>query len=193
MLSLMGMEDSMWLINFLTRFFKKPVLNESVIDQEAVAPPIIPEPIIVTQPIEPTEEIPVIVEEFPKLIPIANPRSHTELCFLHSKRRVKERYGFTLDQHTYDFWHRLIKDNNDSRQQFLFIEGTSEVYRIDYGPCNVIVVYKDGMIRTVLPPENYKNYLTKDIKKVFVKTGKIKAKDVGKDRKSGFKDVDKKW
>lgn len=75
--------------------------------------------------------------------------SHERAAFLHTRKRLRERYGYYLKEEMYQEWHTAIKNN---KAQFVHsLEGNARLYMVEMYNKNVFVVFDEGMIKTVLP------------------------------------------
>lgn len=80
------------------------------------------------------------------------PHLQEKVFFLHTKMAVDKRYRFTLNFATWKAWNNLIQ-NQDPKALFLGPrKKEGDLWRMSYGPEDVFVVYKNGMVVTALEP-----------------------------------------
>lgn len=122
-----------------------------------VAAPVIPPPVAPADPVveaspapEPPDAIPPPVRE--AIIRQAPGNAvHRERAFLHTRTRIRERYGFTLNRSLWDHWNHLIATGSPLALRLR--DGADSRWRIMHGPNEIFLVHAHGFVVTALPPD----------------------------------------
>jgi len=140
------------LINFLNKFVKEPSVTKVTSD------------ITTNNEITPQLEVKEL--------------SHEDSIFLHTRSRVRERYGLTITQADYIRWVGYIKNKTKQATYIIKRPSGASLYRIMHGNIDVVVLYKDNLIYTAYPYDDEMARLANK-NKMAVKSGKA-SKNVGR-------------
>lgn len=84
--------------------------------------------------------------------------------FLHTKKRVFERYGLSLHRDVWEAWNNAI-NTKEPIALFLLDDNKSSIWRVWFGKQVVFVAFRDDMVVTALPNEGkYKTYVNSALK-----------------------------
>jgi len=124
------------------------------------------------------EKLPVELEKSVAPIPeiIQEQKDPLLGAFLHTQKRIKERYNFNIDRNTYDNWVMYIKTKS---KKFTFVHtraNGSRLYMTYFKNKKIFLVYDNEVIKTALP---YKLEWVQQAVANKPKTGKA-SKNVGR-------------
>jgi hypothetical protein len=113
-------------------------------DKEQFQVVLVEEPEPEPQPVEEIIQIPEIPQAYD--LPL------DEACFRHTYKRMKKHYALGLSRATYDRWTKMIQDSDPGIVRLRFHQKReSDMFVTQHGMDDIVLVYRDGLIRTVLP------------------------------------------